>query len=166
VSEQEDTGRRTAEHLPPGQGKAFWFLTELYVLKRVSSDTDGALTVAEVTSSPQSPPAPHIHHHEDETYYVLEGEFEFLDEERTFRAGAGALVHLPKDRLHSHRNPGDSPAKALVFYRPGGVEGFVEEAGRPAPDASSLPPPPEEADIARLVAVAEKYGFEAPPPPE
>lgn len=165
MSAPEDGETRAAEHLAPGDGRAFWFLTELYVAKRVTEDTDGAFTVFEVTASPQSPPAPHTHHHEDETYYVLDGEFEFLDVDRTFTAGAGSLVYLPKDRLHSHRNPGDSPAKALVFYRPAGVEKFVEEAGKPAADPTSLPPPPDEADIARLLAVAAKYGFEAPPPP-
>ena len=157
---------RIAEQVAPGEGSAFWFLTDLYLIKRTSEDTGGAFTLAEVTSSPQSPPAPHIHHHEDETYYILEGEFEFLDNDRTFTAGAGSVVHLPKGRLHSHRNPGDVPARAAVFYAPAGVEGFMREAGKPAPDATSLPPPPDEADIERLLRVAEKYGFEAPPPPE
>ncbi len=166
MSPEDNAASRAVEHLSAGQGRAFWFLTELYVAKRVREDTDGAFSLFEVTSTPQSPPALHIHHHEDETYYVLEGEFEFLDIDRTFTAGAGSLVHLPKDRLHSHRNPGASPAKALVFYTPAGVEKFVEEAGKPAGDPASLPPPPEEADIARLLAVAAKYGFEAPPPPE
>ncbi len=162
---EQNQGTRSVEHLAPGEGRAFWFLTELYVAKRVSEDTDGAFTVFEVTSSPQSPPAPHIHHHEDETYFILEGEFEFLDNDRTFTAGAGSMVYLPKDRLHSHTNPGDVPAKALVVWRPAGVEGFVEEAGKPAADPSSLPPPPDQADLERLLAVLPKYGFEVPPPP-
>jgi mannose-6-phosphate isomerase-like protein (cupin superfamily) len=113
------------------------------------------------------PPAPHIHHREDETYYILEGEFEFLDQDRTFTAGAGSVVYLPKDRLHSHRNPGDVPAKAMVLYTPAGnIEKFIEEVGKPATDPTSVPPPPEEAEIERLVTIAvEKYGFEVPPPP-
>ncbi len=164
---EQDGGTRSAQHLSPGEGRAWWFLGELYLVKAVSEDTDGALTVVEVTSPPQSPPAPHIHHREDETYYVLEGEFEFLDEERTFTAGAGSLVYLPKHRLHWHRNPADVPAKALVVYTPAGnIERFVEEVSKPATDPTSVPPPPEAADIERLVTIAvEKYGFEVPPPP-
>jgi mannose-6-phosphate isomerase-like protein (cupin superfamily) len=167
MSAEENGGTRSAQHLSPGEGKALWWVTDLYIAKQVSEDTDGVFTLFEVTAAPQSPPAPHIHHREDETYYVLEGEFEFLDEDRTFRAGAGSLVYLPKDRLHSHRNPTDVPAKALVLYTPAGnIEKFVEETGKPARDPSSLPPPPEEAEIERMVAIAqEKYGFEAPPPP-
>ena len=163
MTKQENDGPRTAEHLPPGEGRAVWFLTDLYIIKRVSEETDGAFTLAEVTAG-QSPPAPHIHHREDETYYILEGEFEFLDNDRTFRAGAGSVVYLPKGRLHSHTNPADVPAKAVVFYTPAGVEKFVEEAGRPAADPTSLPPPPNEADFERLFAAIQKYGFEAPQP--
>ena len=164
----EDSGwtRDSAQQLSPGEGRARWFATDLYIIKAGSEDTDGAFTLSEVTSAPQSPPGPHIHRREDETYYILEGEFEFLDEDRTFRAGAGSLVYLPKDRLHSHRNPTDVPAKALVLHTPAGAEKWVEEAGKPAPDSSSLPPPSEVPElIERLVATAPKYGFEVPPPP-
>ena len=104
-----------------------------------------------------------MHHREDEIYYVLAGEFEFMDDDRTFRAGEGSLVYLRKDRFHFHRNPGDEPAKALVFWRPAGIEKFIAEAGKPGTDPSSLPPTFDEADIERLVSVAAKYGFEAPP---
>ena len=166
MSEQKG-GTQSAQHLSPGEGRALWFLTDLYIAKRVSEDTDGAFTLWEVTAAPQSPPAPHIHHREDETYYILEGEFEFLDNDRTFTAGAGSLVYLPKHRLHSHRNPADVPAKAVVVHTPAGnIEKFVEDGGKPATDPSALPPPPEEAEIERLVSLAqEKYGFEVPPPP-
>jgi len=158
---------RGASHFSPSEGQAWWFLTDLYLIRAKSEDTDGVFTLSEITGAPQSPPAPHIHHREDEFYYILEGEFEFLDNDSTFTAGAGSLVHLPKDRLHSHRNPGDVPAKALVLHTPAGnIEKFVEEVSKPATDPTSLPPPPEEADIERLVTIAvEKYGFEVPPPP-
>ncbi len=167
MSAQEHGAARSAQHLSPGEGRAWWFLTDLYLIRAVSEDTDGVFTLSEVTAAPQSPPAPHIHHREDETYYILEGEFEFLDQDRTFTAGAGSLVYLPKHRLHSHRNPGDVPAKAVVLHTPAGnIEKFIEEVGKPATDPTSVPPPPEEADIERLVTIAvEKYGFEVPPPP-
>ena len=60
------------------------------------------------------------------------------------------------------------PAKALVLYTPAGnIEKFVEEVSKPATDPTFPPPPPEEADIERLVTIAvEKYGFEVPPRPE
>ncbi len=158
-AEENGETQSSAQQLSPGEGQAWWFATDLYIAKRVSEDSDGAFTLWEVTSAPQTPTAPHIHHREDEYYYVLEGEFEFLDNDRTFTAGAGSLVYLPKDQLHSHRNPTDVPAKALVLYAPAGVEKWIEEAGKAATDPTSLPPPSEYTElIERLLATAPKYG--------
>ena len=166
MSDENAGTRSSAQHLTPGEGRAWWFATDLYIAKCVSEDTDGAFTLHEVTSPPQSPIGPHIHHREDEIYYVLEGEFEFLDEDRTFTAGAGSMVYLPKDRLHSHRNPADVPAKALVLHTSAGVEKWLEEAGKPATDPTSPPPPSEYGELfERLLATASKYGIEVPPPP-
>lgn len=162
----ESATSRAATQVPPGEGKAFWFLTDLYAAKLLGKDTDEAFTLLELTAAPNSPEVPHMHHREDEFYYVLDGEFEFLDEDRRFRAGPGSLVHLPKDRFHSHRNPGDRPAKALTLFRPAGIEAFFEDAGKPAADPSALPPPPGEDDLARLAAAAAPHGFETPPQPD
>ena len=87
MSEHNEGTRSSAQQIPPGEGRAWWFLTDLYIAKRVSEDTDWAFTLFEVTAAPQSPPAPHIHHREDETYYILEGEIEFLDNDPTLTAG-------------------------------------------------------------------------------
>ncbi len=163
MSEQRGVARAVDE-IPPGQGPAaWWFTTDLYVAKLLAEQTDGAFTLVEVTAAPQSPPLAHMHHSEDEIYYVLDGQFEFMDEDRTFTAGAGSLVHLRKDRFHYHRNPGDAPARALVLYRPGGIEKFLSDAGKPAENRSSLPPSFDDGDIERIASVAPKHGFEAPP---
>ena len=166
MSEQSAVGRRL-DQIPRGEGAiAWWFATDLYVGKLLAKDTDGAFSLFEVLAAPQSPPLPHMHHNEDEIYYVLDGEFEFMNEDRTFTAGAGSLVYLPKDRFHCHRNPGDAPAPALVLYKPGGaIEKFVADAGRPAEDPSSLPPTFDDRDIQRILSAAPKHGFETPPEP-
>jgi mannose-6-phosphate isomerase-like protein (cupin superfamily) len=160
----ENGSNRSVKVLSGGEGRSLWFAADLYTAKAVSEDTDGAFTLFELTAAPQFGPPPHIHHREDEVYYVLEGEFEFLDNDRAFTAGAGSFVYLPKGRLHMHRNAGDTPAKALVLNTPAGLEEFIEEGGQPATDPSS-PPPPEAQDLERLVAIAPKYGIEVPPPP-
>ena len=85
--------------------------------------------------------------------------------ERSFRAGVGSFVHLPKGVIHSFQNLGARPARFLTLVVPAGLEGFFEEVGKPGSDLSS-PPPFEEEDIERLLAVAPKYGAEILPPPE
>ncbi len=150
----------------PGEGKAFWLGTDLHIFKAVGDDTNQAFALAELVAQPQFAPPPHIHHREDESYYILEGEFEFLDSDRTFLAGAGSFVYLPKGQLHMHRNAGDTPARALVLVAPAGVEKFIEEAGKPATDVSAAPPPPPEmSELEKIVSIAQKYGIEVPPPP-
>jgi hypothetical protein len=57
--QEENGGPRSssgAQHLSPGEGRAWWFLTELYLIKVVSEDTNGGFTVAEVTAPPHSLP--------------------------------------------------------------------------------------------------------------
>ena len=85
--------------------------------------------------------------------------------ENRFRAGAGAFVHLPEGVLHSYQNVGAGPARFLTLMVPAGLERFCEEVGKPGTDPSS-PPPFEEEDLGKLLAVAPKYGVEIPPPPE
>ncbi len=51
------------------------------------------------------------------------------------------------------------PARFLTLMVPAGVEKFFEEVGKPASDPSS-PPPFEEEDIDRVLAVAPRYGVE------
>jgi quercetin dioxygenase-like cupin family protein len=160
-----DRANQSATHIPLGEGKSLWLITDLHTFKAVGEDTNGGFSLTELTVQPQFGPPPHIHHREDESFYILEGEFEFLYEDSTFVAGPGSFVYLPKGRLHMHRAAGDAPAKALVLVTPAGVEKFIEEAGEPAIDKSSPPAPPELSEIERIVAIAQKYGIEVPPPP-
>jgi quercetin dioxygenase-like cupin family protein len=154
-----------ATHVPPDGGKSFWLFTDLHTFKVVGEDTGGVFALEELTSYTRFGPPPHIHHREDESYYILEGEFEFLADGRTFTAGPGSFVYLPKGRLHMHKNAGDTPARALVLLAPAGVEKFIEEAGAPATDVPSVPPIPELPELQKAVETAQKYGIEVPPPP-
>jgi uncharacterized cupin superfamily protein len=87
--------------------------SELNTLKVVAEDTDGAFSLMESRTPPEGGPPPHIHHREDEWIYVLEGEYELLDNDRTIRATAGSFVFLPKSRLHTFKNVGSTPGKLL-----------------------------------------------------
>ena len=134
-------------------------------LKATSEDTGGAYTITEETWPPQAGPPPHIHHTQEETFYVLEGEMEFVtDGTVTTRATTGSLVRIPRGVLRDYRNVGPEPASVLVLFAPGGFEGFFEEVGELVTDSSA--PPEGPPDVERLVATAAKYGAEIPPPPQ
>ena len=60
------------------EGPAVWFLNQLVLIKATAKQTGNAFGLIEVLT-PVGPASPyHVHHAEDETFYVLEGELEFL----------------------------------------------------------------------------------------
>jgi quercetin dioxygenase-like cupin family protein len=60
-------------------------LGEFHIRKVPSRRTGGAYSLFEVATPPGSGP-PHVQHREAEAFYVLEGEFEFLNGEEVPRA--------------------------------------------------------------------------------
>jgi quercetin dioxygenase-like cupin family protein len=160
-----ETNEQGATLVPPGEGKKLWVTDELMTFKASGEDTGGAYSLTDSMVPPHGGPPPHIHHREDEAFWVLEGELEVLVGEDRFKAGAGSFVHLPKGVLHSYQNVGTGPARFLTLMVPAGLEKFFEEVGKLATNLSS-PPPFEEEDIDKLLVVAPKYGVEIPPPPE
>jgi len=155
---------RTDVCLAPGEGTSWWFATDLHTFKAVSETTSGAFTLSDVTVRPEFVPPPHIHHREDEAFYILEGQFQFWYNDRTFTAGVGSFVYLPKGRVHRHGAAGGAPARALVLHTPAGLERFIAAAGTPATDRSAQPTPPALPELERIVALAQQYGIEVPPP--
>lgn len=158
----ETNGQREI-HVPPGEGEMRWVVGDLATFKIVGEDTEGAFTLGENVTPPQGGPPPHLHTREDETFYVMEGELEFVVGERTFSATAGSVVYAPRGVMHGFRNVGTTPSRMVVIITPAGLEKFFEEVGEPVTDPSS--PPEEPPDVERLVAVAQKYGMEISPSP-
>ncbi len=153
-------------HVLPGEGtRSLWVMGELLTYKVASQQTGGAYSLFEVTTPPGAGPPPHVQHREDESFYVLEGEFEFLDKGRTLRAEAGTLLYVPKGTLHAHKNVGEGVGRMLVTQTPGGLyEHFFEEAGKPADGDAGPLVFEDHPDMRRIVALAAQYGIEIPPP--
>jgi quercetin dioxygenase-like cupin family protein len=127
--------------------------------KLTSEDTAGALSAFELSVLPQSGPQLHVHHREDEWYYVLSGEFLFQagGEPQTLRAGAS--IWLPRGIPHVWANLTTAEAKLLLICQPGGFEKFFEEMGNEM----------EKVDSAgardKMKEVMTKYGMELLGPP-
>jgi len=164
AAREREIGRGFAHFAPGESSRSLWVFGELMVCKTKSEQTGGAYSLFEVATQPGSGPPPHVQHREDESFYVLEGEYEFLIEGRILRAGTGSLLYVPRGNLHAHRNVGEGVGRMLVNQTPGGLhERFFEEVGEPATDGSR--PIPEEAPtVERVVEIAAEYGIEIPPP--
>jgi quercetin dioxygenase-like cupin family protein len=140
------------------EGPAVWFLNTLVLVKATADQTGGRFGLIENIAPVGAGSPYHVHRAEDETFYILDGELEFISEGRRFVHGAGGYVFLPRDIPHGFRVVGESIARFLILVTPGGFERFVSEAGEPA--AELRLPEPSRPDLQKLVAVAAKYRIE------
>jgi mannose-6-phosphate isomerase-like protein (cupin superfamily) len=65
-----------------------------------SEQTGGAFGLVAATLTPGETPPPHIHHGEDETYYVLDGHLRIRVGAEQLDLGTGALVFAPRGVPH------------------------------------------------------------------
>ncbi|MGZ4131047.1 MAG: cupin domain-containing protein [Actinomycetota bacterium] len=79
-------------------------------------------------------PGRHAHPGFDETFYVVDGEWEFTAADRTIVAERGTVVHLPRGIFHSFRSTGRLDGRLIGIAVPGGIEDFFAEAARLADD--------------------------------
>lgn len=105
--------------------------------------------------------AEHIHHREEEAWYVLSGALTFRIGGQTVEAPAGTFVLVPRGTVHSFGNAGTSPATFLELFSPAGMEGYFEERfglEQAAPRAANTDY--ASLDPAVHAALAQKYGME------
>jgi quercetin dioxygenase-like cupin family protein len=140
------------------EGPAVWFLDTLTFVKATAQQTGTAFGLVEQLAPVGIASPYHVHGNEDEAFYVVEGELEFISGERRWTGGPGSYVFLPRDIPHGFRVVGKSPARFLVLITPGGFEHFVMEVGQPA--STLTLPVPEAPDMDKLIKVAAKYRIE------
>ena len=81
---------------------------------------------------------PHVHRHMEESFYVLEGTFDFTCGERELEAGPGAFLLVPRGTRHTFR-AGPEGGALLAVFTPGGLEEMFLELGRLPPGAITDP---------------------------
>jgi mannose-6-phosphate isomerase-like protein (cupin superfamily) len=73
----------------------------------------------------------HVHHSDDEAWYVLEGTLGFVVGDKEVEAPAGSAVLVPRGTPHSYWNARPEPARYLLVMTPR-VRRLVEELHDPA----------------------------------
>src|SRR5437660_10380873 len=118
--------------LGPDEGESLWFLGVLATIKASSETTDGNVTVIEHLA-PQGAGSPlHVHHNEDEWFYVTEGELSFWVGGRLIEAPAGSFVYGPRGIAHTFTVT-SSEARFLLVAEPAGFARFMRALSAPAP---------------------------------
>jgi mannose-6-phosphate isomerase-like protein (cupin superfamily) len=128
---------------------------DLLTIKLAGADTAGAYTVIEDRTRAGAGPPLHVHNREDESFYILEGEYLFVAAGERLLAGPGDYVFVPRGVPHTFRNIGKTESTALLILEPAGIEHFFVELA-----ALEGPPSPET-----VAPVFVKYGLELLGPP-
>jgi mannose-6-phosphate isomerase-like protein (cupin superfamily) len=141
------------------EGEAIWWFGGLAVIKATGADTAGATSVIEITEPPNLEGPLHVHHREEEGFYILEGSATFQIGDQTVEAKPGDYLLGPRDVPHKF-DTGPEGCRMLFIMTPAGFEDLVREMGEPAGSWTLPPMSDEEPDLERVAQIAEKYGCE------
>ncbi|MGI4869675.1 MAG: cupin domain-containing protein [Janthinobacterium lividum] len=136
--------------LPAAAGTPLTVLGDRLLLKLTSPDTAGRFTAVEQFNEPGTGIPLHRHTREDESFWVLEGQVEFVVGDTTTVVEPGGFVYAPRDIAHSFRAVSATPTRMLVHVWPAGLENMFGEL-------SQLPAGPP--DLGQVAAICAHYGI-------
>jgi mannose-6-phosphate isomerase-like protein (cupin superfamily) len=143
--------------------RPLWFLNGLAYVHIEADQTGGAYVLGERIARRGDMPPLHVHHRDDEAFYVVEGEVSLFVGDRHISLTEGQAALAPREVPHSYRVESDT-ARWLVINNPAGFEHFVRAASEPA-ERDELPPAGRPVDSARLAEAAAQQGIEILGPP-
>jgi mannose-6-phosphate isomerase-like protein (cupin superfamily) len=131
--------------LNPGEGRRVGVALDTMTFK--GAGDDDRFSVVEYESAAGMPgPPPHIHHRNEEAFYILDGQVDFMLDGKTERLDRGSFVLVPRGTTHTFVNAGPGPARWIGIFAPGHYEQLVEEVGAILPKDA----PPDGAALAAL----------------
>ena len=148
----------------PGEGEHLWFFGGLTTIKADGGETGGRVLVTEQLMPRGSGSPLHVHHNEDEWFYVLEGELTIWVDGETHVAPAGSFLLGPRDIPHTFIVSSEI-ARFLLVTEPGDFAGFVRALAEPAPGPQLPPGPPTPPDMELVMKTAAEYSLEILGPP-
>jgi quercetin dioxygenase-like cupin family protein len=150
--------RRKAFVTQRGDGLPIHVVGDEVTVKISSHATGGAFAVFESQVRPLHGPPLHVHNTQDESWYVLDGEFLFEVDGREIYARTGDTVFAARGTCHAFQNIGTTTGRMLTTVVPGGLDVFFEELER-------VTVPGVEPDPARMAPLFAKHGLELAGPP-
>ena len=119
-------------------------------------DTLGALAICEITAFDKGGPAQHLHHDQDEWFYVVEGEYVIEVGEKRYELGPGDSVLGPRKVAHAWAYVGEGTGRQIATLQPAGeIEAFFD-------NLATLGSSPEPEVLRRAFS---SYGLELIGPP-
>ena len=150
--------------LASSEGEALWWFDGLATVKVSGEQSGGQFSLIEMLYPAGAIVPRHVHHREDELFYLIEGELEMRVGERQISAKPGTTIFAPRNIPHSFQVGANAPVHYLILYTPAGFEGFIRDTSRPAPTLTLPPPPDAPPTPQQLQAIGdmmrERYGCE------
>ena len=84
------------------EGEARWWFGSLAVIRATAADTGGQFTIVEMTEPPGTEAPLHVHHREDEAFWILEGSVTLEMGDETIEARAGDYAFGPRGVPHRY----------------------------------------------------------------
>lgn len=139
--------------------RSWWYGPNLVSVLADGSETGGSFSLLKVRLRRGFDPPLHVHQHEDESSYIIDGEIRYTVDDRQFVAGTGDFVHLPKGIPHRFEVLSET-ATTLLYITPAGFEQMFFDCGRPALslELPTLQGPPDPAFFEKLRTVNERLG--------
>jgi quercetin dioxygenase-like cupin family protein len=147
-----------------GEGRALWHLGALLTFKALSMETNGQFWAVEGLADKRMAVPLHSHRHEDEFWFVLEGEIRFTVGDETRTGGPGTFVYIPPNVPHSFHVLSET-GRWFGGGFSGGFDQFFFDTGEPAQTLTLPPPSVVPPDVETLVASLTKYGTDTLGPP-
>lgn len=122
------------------------------------AQTGGSLAIFEDQVEPGIGPGRHIHHHQDETFFFLEGSFDVEISQELYHMRPGDVAFIPKGTVHAFKNVGSTRGRLRYVFSPALT---IEEMFREFHDALSTGELAEEA----MSEIASRHGQEFVGPP-
>lgn len=108
-------------------------------IKVSSKDTNDQITVLEYTGREKTGPPLHIHFHQDEIFYIAEGEYRFVIGDQVIHAKKGDTVFGPRNVKHTWIQLTDYGKQFYMLQPDATFEDFLRTL-----QALKKPPTPEE----------------------
>lgn len=126
-------------------------LTDIIKVMVSNADTGNRYAIFEEHVPPLGGPPPHTHP-DEEVFYILEGEFEFVlnDLANPFKVFPGSVVHVPSQAIHAFKNVGNTSGKMIVILTPGRLLDYFRCIGETMTISSEMPDMNKIPDLAKL----------------
>lgn len=148
-------------HKAADTGPAFWGPGDTYTFLATGAETNGAYFAMEGLIPPDAGPPPHIHHSQDESFYLVEGQLEVKLGDQIIEATAGDFVHIAKGTPHAFVNRSQAPARMILTFVPAGdIEQYFRSVFGQATDRHAPPPPITDAFIQNLLETSKHFDVE------